>query len=173
MFPTRLRSRNRSLGLTYACGLALLLAARTEERALTQPSATVDFARDVQPILKEHCFGCHGATQQMGGFRLDRRSTALRGVIRPVLIPGSSESSRLYRRVLGPEFGTQMPPTGALARQDIETLKRWIDQGLDWPDALANEAAVPPPDTTAVRLNDALRFHDAETVSRVLRDHPR
>ena len=43
------------------------------------PPTAVDFVRDVQPILRQRCYGCHGSTQQMNGFRLDRRSDALRG----------------------------------------------------------------------------------------------
>jgi hypothetical protein len=42
-------------------------------------SAKVDFQRDVQPILKANCIGCHGPTQQMNNFRLDRRRHAMRG----------------------------------------------------------------------------------------------
>src|SRR5207249_12335675 len=41
--------------------------------------AKVDFGRDVQPILRQQCYGCHGPNQQMNGFRLDRRRDAMRG----------------------------------------------------------------------------------------------
>jgi hypothetical protein len=34
----------------------------------------VDFVRDVQPILRQNCYGCHGPQQHMNNFRLDRRS---------------------------------------------------------------------------------------------------
>ena len=44
-----------------------------------QQPATVDFARDVQPIFKQSCISCHGPAIRQNGFRLDRRSDALRG----------------------------------------------------------------------------------------------
>ncbi len=44
-------------------------------QAFAQAPAKVDFGRDVRPILNQHCVGCHGQTQQMNGFRLDRPVT--------------------------------------------------------------------------------------------------
>src|SRR6266536_367914 len=49
----------------------------------------VDFARDVQPIFKQYCYGCHGATVHQSGFRLDRRSDAMRGGTITVIGPGN------------------------------------------------------------------------------------
>src|SRR5438477_5175431 len=115
------------------------------------------FAAEIQPLLKEKCVGCHGPTQQMSGYRLDRRSTAFRGLLRPNIIPGSSASSRLYHRISGVQFGPQMPPAGALAADEIERIKHWIDAGALWPDALANETERPGPDPSALRLVDAIR----------------
>ena len=39
----------------------------------------IDFARDVQPIFRARCVGCHGASAQLSGLRLDRKQDALRG----------------------------------------------------------------------------------------------
>ena len=105
-----------------------------------QTPAKVDFGKDVLPILRQNCIGCHGPAQQMSGLRLDRKSAVIsrRGVV-----PGSSENSFLYHRVSGSEYGMQMPPTGALRPEQIHTIKMWIDQGADWPDALANETELP------------------------------
>ena len=38
---------------------------------------SVDYARDVEPLLKARCYGCHGAAQQMKGLRLDNKDSAL------------------------------------------------------------------------------------------------
>src|ERR1700716_2306526 len=88
-----------------------------------QSPAKVDFGRDVQPIFKQRCYGCHGSTQQMNGFRLDRRRDAMRGGTIPVIGPGASEASRLYLRLVGNQFGLQMPPTGPLAHEEIGVIK--------------------------------------------------
>src|SRR6266700_3954173 len=79
-----------------------------------QNAAKVDFGRDVQPIFKQYCVDCHGPSQQMGGFRLDRRRDALRGGSVAMIGPGNSAGSKLYLRLIGNNFGMQMPPTGPL-----------------------------------------------------------
>jgi hypothetical protein len=139
---------------------------------LTQSPARIDFARNVQPILKASCVGCHGGAEPSGGYRLDRRSAALAGAIRPMIIPGSSDSSRLIRRVMGSEFGTRMPLSGALPPEEIETLRRWIDEGAEWPDALANESPAPVPDEAAIRLSDAIRARDSDRVGSLIAGNP-
>jgi len=120
-------------------------------------SPKVDFGRDVQPIFRQSCYGCHGPTQQMNGFRLDRRRDAMRGGTIAMIGPGNSEGSRLYQRLIGDTYGIQMPPTGPLSSEQIAIIKAWIDQGAEWPDALSGEAAATVPDGRALRLMDALR----------------
>lgn|SRR5689334_2861941 len=39
-------------------------------RLLAQSHAKVDFANDVQPLLRENCFDCHGPMKQKAGMRL-------------------------------------------------------------------------------------------------------
>ena len=122
-----------------------------------QTAAKIDFARDVQPIFRQNCVGCHGPTQQLSGFRVDRKSVVLgrRGVV-----PGSSENSFLFHRITGSAYGTQMPPTGALKPEQIATLKAWIDQGAEWPDSLSNETERAPLNPKAVAIAEGLRTGD-------------
>src|SRR5204863_8645337 len=118
------------------------------------------FGRDVQPIFKANCVGCHGPTQQNSGFRLDRRREAMRGGSLPVILPHSGETSRLILRLQGNSAGMQMPPTGALSPDQTATSKNWIDQGAEWPDELAGETPPLPVDPLADVLIDALRRGD-------------
>ena len=53
-----------------------------------------------------------------------------------------------------------MPPQGPLKPEQINVIKAWIDQGAQWPDALANEAGLPPIDSNAVALVDLLHKGD-------------
>ena len=111
-----------------------------------QAADKVDFARDVQPLFRTHCYGCHGPTVQSNNFRLDRRLYSLPnrvGANGARVVPGHSAASRLYLRVTG-QAGLQMPPTGALSPEQIGILKAWIDQGAEWPDELAGEAPSAP-----------------------------
>jgi N-acyl-D-amino-acid deacylase len=135
--------------LASLCVFAGVLSAQTP--------AKVDFGRDVLPILRQNCMGCHGPAQQVSGLRLDRRSAVLtrRGVV-----PGSSENSFLYHRISGNAYGMQMPPTGPLRPEQINIIKTWIDQGAEWPDSLANEAELPPSNPKAVAMVEALHAGD-------------
>lgn len=130
-----------------------------------QTPAKVDFSRDVLPILRQNCVPCHGPTQQNSGMRVDRKSSVIsrRGVV-----PGSAENSFLFHRISGSEYGAQMPPTGALRAEQINIIKMWIDQGADWPDALANEADAPPLNPKAVAMVEALRTGDVQAFNKLL-----
>jgi ankyrin repeat protein len=125
-----------------------------------QPLTKVDFAKDVQPLLRRNCIGCHGPAVQKAGMRLDRKSSAIKPFSRRV-IAGSSANSMLYHRIAGTEYGPQMPPTGALPPEQIALVKAWIDQGAEWPDVLANEKDLPPLNPKAVSMVDSLRKGDA------------
>ncbi len=138
------------------------------ERAQTPP-ANIDFVRDVQPIFRQHCYECHGPTQQQNGFRLDRRSSAMRGGTITVIGPGNSDGSRLFQRLIGSSFGRQMPPDGALGTGDVATIQAWIDQGAHWPDAAANETPPPPPNPIAGKLIDALAHGDRNAFTALAR----
>ena len=85
---------------------ALVTATTATPSAGARSTQTVDFVRDVQPIFRQSCYGCHGPSQQMNGFRLDRRSSALRGGTIAVIGPGNSEGSRMYLRLVGNGFGS-------------------------------------------------------------------
>ncbi len=135
-----------------------------------QQPATVDFARDVQPIFKQSCISCHGPAIRQNGFRLDRRSDALRGSTgNPGIIrPGNSDASFLLFRISGNTMGPQMPPTGALKAEQIAIIRAWVDQGAPWPDAYANEAAPAPLEPRAAKLMDAALWGTASAVKALL-----
>ncbi|GAB4152838.1 MAG: hypothetical protein Tsb009_28930 [Planctomycetaceae bacterium] len=96
----------------------------------------VQFDRDVKPIFVKHCYQCHGPKKQESGFRLDRKADALTGGDRgAAIIPGNSKKSLLIRYVAGLDPDISMPPEDdELSKKQIETLRRWIDQGANWPD---------------------------------------
>lgn len=90
-----------------------------------------DYAREVAPVLQKRCGGCHGATQQMAGLRVDDAS-AMRQ--RAVIVPGKSADSVLVQRITSPKAGFRMPPSGpALTPEEIGTIREWIDAGASAP----------------------------------------
>jgi mono/diheme cytochrome c family protein len=144
---------------------AILLAGQS-------PAGKVDFRRDVQPILQQHCVSCHGSELQMNGFRLDRRADAMRGGSQSDIGPGNADGSRLYHRLIDTKFGQQMPPAGRLKDVEIETIKQWIDQGAEWPDDLSGEVPTPAVHPDASLLMAAIRRGDRPAIDRLFRDAP-
>ena len=144
-------------------GVAAVLFTTTVQHA--QQPVKVDFARDVQPILQQQCYNCHGSKQQKNGLRLDRRKDAMRGGTIAVIGPGNADGSRLYQRLIGSDFGIQMPPTGALPSDQVAIIKRWIDEGAEWPDALAGDRPPTPVDPGAAALIEAIRLGNRDRIA--------
>jgi len=95
----------------------------------------VDYQREVKAVLKERCFACHGALQQQGDLRLDSGDLIRRGGDSGAAIVASdSASSLLIERVADPDPSTRMPPEGEpLSTDQIDALRRWIEQGAITP----------------------------------------
>ena len=68
-----------------------------------EPARTVDYNRDIRPILSKNCYGCHGPDDEhrKAGLRLDRREAALAKLEsgEKAIVPGQLGESELYRRV--------------------------------------------------------------------------
>jgi len=138
-------------------------------------ATAIDFAKDIQPILRERCVECHGPAQQMNGLRLDRRRDVLPnrvGANGAPVVPGNSAASRVYQRISGTRAGRQMPPTGPLSAEQINIIKAWIDGGAEWPDDVAG-----PKSTTTVNVGftpiaNAIRDSDRRRFAKLLRTRP-
>src|SRR3954463_7401412 len=100
-------------------------------------AALPSYDRDVQPILADHCYKCHGPAKQKGGLRLDLRARALEGGDSgKVILPGKGTESLLVKLISGVDHDKLMPPKGErLAPAQISVLKEWIDAGAPWPEA--------------------------------------
>jgi hypothetical protein len=96
---------------------------------------SVDFVKDVQPILRSHCYKCHLHDAEKGGLNLGRRVRALEGGKNgPVVVNRDSAASRLIHLVAEIDKGQVMPPEGdRLTPDEIGVVRAWIDQGLHWP----------------------------------------
>ena len=130
--------------------------ARSNYVVLVRPTETVpfpdaDFARLIQPLLREHCVGCHGPDVQEGGLRLDIRRRALQGGdTAAAIVPRSERQSELLSRIEAQDKSRRMPQRAEpLAESDRRLLRQWIAAGAPWPDELAGTEA--PPDHWAFR----------------------
>lgn len=100
-------------------------------------SYRVDFYEDIEPIFKRSCAKkCHSMEKKKGGLRLDKKKFAMRGgESGKVIVPGSSGKSLLYKRIALPKTHKDyMPSKGRpLSDEDVNMIKKWIDQGAIWP----------------------------------------
>ena len=102
-------------------------------------AAPVDFTKDIQPLLAQHCVKCHGPEKQKGELRLDGKVAALKGGdAGKVIVPGKSAESLLVHFVAGLDPEKIMPPKGErLTARQVGLLRAWIDQGANWPESEA------------------------------------
>lgn len=136
----------------------------------TTGAQPVSYEQDVRPILSSRCFGCHGPRQQQSGLRLDLRQSALRGGdYGVVIVPGDADGSKLIQRLIGSTAGLQMPPTGELPPNEIETLRAWINQGADMPGRAAEAVIVERKTEPRVQtFLDAIASRDSQAVRKAL-----
>ena len=101
-------------------------------------SQAVDFEKDIKPIFDDRCAKCHGEDKQKSDFRLDLRSSILKGgdLGEPGATPGNPEKSTIYKLInLDEDHDDIMPPKGdPLSKAQVELIKRWIAEGAKMPE---------------------------------------
>ena len=116
----------------------ILLAVLACGAGALRATESIDFNRQILPILSDACFNCHGpdASTREAKLRLDQRE----GLFRTrndvtVVAPGHPEKSELFFRISSKEEDEVMPPRKAsrqLKPAEIELLKNWIAAGAPW-----------------------------------------
>ncbi|WP_397383372.1 PSD1 and planctomycete cytochrome C domain-containing protein [Prosthecobacter sp.] len=109
----------------------LLLATLGLHAAEPPVPAKIEFNRDVQPILSDNCFYCHGndPKHREADLRLDIRDEAVKA---EAFIPGKAAKSELVSRIFTADADDLMPPPDShkkLTQRQKDILKKWIDQG--------------------------------------------
>ena len=111
---------------------------------------SIDFNRDVRPVLAQNCFPCHGfdASTRKARLRLDRAefATAERDGLRPI-VPGDPAASEVWLRVDARDPEERMPPPEShrtLTPEQRATLRAWIEQGAAYDEHWAFVAPVRP-----------------------------
>ncbi|HEY1757300.1 MAG TPA: DUF1592 domain-containing protein [Bryobacteraceae bacterium] len=121
--------------------LFILLGFTAITAAAQQP--TVDFGKQVQPILAENCTGCHKGVSAPAGLHLDTAAGLMKGSdAGAVIVPGNSKNSLLVQRI-SDTTGSQMPPNGPLTKEQIKVITDWVDQGAK-ADVGPIQASAPP-----------------------------
>jgi len=101
-------------------------------------AAAIDFSRDIQPILSDKCYFCHGpdAKERKGDLRLDveKEAKAVKDGVTAIL-PGKSHESSLIERIFSSDPDEVMPTPKSnrtLTDAQKQLLKQWIDEGAKW-----------------------------------------
>nr|WP_286177244.1 PSD1 and planctomycete cytochrome C domain-containing protein [Rhodopirellula sp. JC639] len=119
--------------LHFVSRLSITLAFVTALTVSPAIADKVDYLTQIKPLLAEKCYSCHGVLKQEADLRLETRQLMLQG---DVVVPGDPDASELLTRITA-DAGERMPPPedGAPLQPDqIELLRRWIDQGAKAPD---------------------------------------
>ncbi len=100
---------------------------------------SIDFNRDIRPILSDRCFACHGPDDktQEAGLRLDRREAATSELDSgsTAIVPGKPSASELIARVTSTDPDVVMPPPHIgkpVTASEAAFLERWIAEGAEY-----------------------------------------
>ena len=154
MKRTAVRHRNPwFLAVACAVGSSVLIASaasagervggETAKSEIKKVAASApDYARDVAPLFRKYCLGCHNAQEAQGGLVLETYTQSLHGGEHgAIVLAGNAEKSRLIL-VLEKRIEPAMPPEGnkGPSAAEIGILKSWIQAGAHGP--AANSTAV-------------------------------
>jgi mono/diheme cytochrome c family protein len=126
--------------------LGLILATSWISRAAAD-GPSVNYSRDIKPILAAHCYACHGPDEgrRKAKLRLDERQAALKKAIKA----GDPAHSPLLERIRSDDPEEVMPPPSnkraKLTAEQIDLLTRWIEQGAKFDTHWAYVKPIRPP----------------------------
>jgi hypothetical protein len=146
--------------MNFFVPVLLALGAVSVSVSATVAAESVEFNRDIRPILSDRCFHCHGPDEheRKADLRLDQAGGE-EGAYRThkditAIAPGSLQNSEAWHRIISDDEDEVMPPPDshkkALSDREKQLFKRWIEDGAKYEDFWA---FVPPtkPEKPAVK----------------------
>ncbi len=120
--------------------LALLCLTLPTRAAVPANVGTVDFNRDIRPILSDRCYACHGPDEakRKSGLRLDNEEGALallKSGERAIVRGADHLKSGMLGRITTKDEEEVMPPPKfgkPLTGAEVDLLTRWIKRGAEW-----------------------------------------
>ena len=131
-----------------AIGVALLVvgcsqgsdSSSSTTQASTPPASTPPAAAgaggasgswaSVSGILTTNCVPCHSGGRAKAGFDASSYDSVMKGSMQgPIVAAGKPDDSVIVKAILGADGLKKMPPRGALAQPDIDSIKAWIQAG--------------------------------------------
>ncbi|MCX6883016.1 MAG: hypothetical protein NTV12_11000 [Verrucomicrobia bacterium] len=129
--------------LIYTIASALVVLSRA---APTQ-EAKVSFTKELIPLFRRSCMGCHQPAKAKGGLDLTTYTALLKGGKHaPAVVPKDAKVSRLIKEISGEE--PAMPEEGEpLTTAEVGLVSRWITEGAiddTPPGGFVHRLAAPP-----------------------------
>lgn len=99
---------------------------------------SIDFNRDIRPILSDKCFHCHGPDEETreADLRLDSFEGATEGgEFATPIVPGKPDESEVMVRLLETDPDEIMPPPEShkmMTKKEIALMKQWITEGAKY-----------------------------------------
>ncbi len=114
--------------------LAVLVAVVPVARGESVPGP--DYQKQVAPLFKKYCTGCHNDEDREGKFSLESYASLQKGAKHgPALLPGDPKGSLIVRLLTG-AAKPAMPPKDELKPQpeEISLIEAWIEAGARGPE---------------------------------------
>lgn len=118
---------------------------------LASHKSSIEFNRDIRPILSDKCFFCHGpdAAERKADLRLDLEDGAMTDLGGyAAIVKGDPHASELITRIFEDDPDSIMPPpesSRTLTEGEKELLRRWVEEGAEWQKHWAFEPPVERP----------------------------
>ena len=129
------------IALCFAAFCSACSSGSNSEIPALSTSEELSYNFHIRPILSDKCFACHGpdANKREADLRLDTEKGAFAALKESpgkfALVAGKPEESMIYHRITSEDPSELMPPPESnlsLTQQEIELIKRWIEQGAKY-----------------------------------------
>ena len=118
---------------------------KKDEKFVYEGDRTIDFEKQIRPLLSESCADCHTGNRPRGNFDMTDRESFIRGGQSgwPTVFPGKGAESQIILHVTDQVEDMEMPPLAErgsypkLSPEQVQTLTTWIDEGAVWPDEIS------------------------------------
>lgn len=99
----------------------------------SDPNVSLSYARDIEPIFRNKCFGCHQGAKQLGQYKMTDFASLLAGgeSDAAAIVPGKPDESYLVDQITPVDGHAEMPksPAKPLHASEIEKIRQWISDG--------------------------------------------
>ncbi len=103
------------------------------------PAADIDFGREVAPLLKTYCAGCHNDSDREGNLSLSSLSALRAGTPDGAIINAEKPAESKLIKVLAESAESRMPPEDEPqpTAEQIAIIRAWVEQGAKGDSAIS------------------------------------